>query len=249
MRDSIHRRSTGTIAAICVIGLLALAPSAGAHGRIHGPKRRLGSTTSTNWSGYAIDGTGASSVTGSWTVQPAQCQPGETSWSSPWVGIDGDNSSTVEQTGTDTDCNGGTPSYYAWWEMYPKPTMVIDSSTHPLIPFDSMTGKVDYAAGSFTLTLVDHTQGWTFTTKQSSSKAPRSSVEWIAEGPSTGTLTDFGTLNFSVDSATINGTSGSLQSFGTAANPITMATKKGVVRAAPGPVGSGGSFADTWHHG
>ena len=26
---------------------------------------------------------------------------------------------TVEQTGTDSDCNGGSPVYYAWYEFYP----------------------------------------------------------------------------------------------------------------------------------
>lgn len=215
---------------------------------VHGPKHKLTATTSTNWSGYSVDGTNATSVTGSWTVQPAQCARTETSWSSPWVGIDGDNSSTVEQTGTDTDCSKGTPSYYAWWEMYPAPTMVIP---YTVSPGDSMTGTVTYAGGgNFTMTLTDHTgTGWTYTTTQASTKAPRTSVEWIVEGPSNGTLTDFGSLAFGGDSAAFNGATQTLQGFGQSANPITMTTKKGVVRASPGPVGTGGSFADTWQHG
>jgi hypothetical protein len=185
-------------------------------------------------------------VTGNWTVRPATCARRETSWSSPWVGIDGDTSSTVEQTGTDTDCNRGAPSYYAWWEMYPAPTQMI---SNPIRAGDSMTGSVTYASSAFTMTLIDHTAGWTFRTTQSSTNAQRSSVEWIVEGPSNGTLTDFGTLNFGTDSATINNTSHSLDQFGSAANAITMTTKKGVVRAKPGTLGSGGAFADTWYHG
>lgn len=111
-----------------------------------------------------------------------------------------------------------------------------------------MTGSVTYGASGFVLELTDNTAGWTFSTVQSSTKAPRTSVEWIVEGPSTGTLTDFGTLDFSSDSATINGQSQSLAGFGSAANAITMATKKGVVRAAPGSVSSKGAFSDTWQH-
>src|ERR1700721_1083408 len=61
-------------------------------------------TTSTNWSGYA-----AASGTCS----------GSAKYSSFWVGLDGYNSSTVEQTGSEVDCSGSTPEYYSWYEMYP----------------------------------------------------------------------------------------------------------------------------------
>ncbi len=246
MQIPILGRAGAAASVLSACAVLAAAPAATAHAvRQHAPKHRLTAETSTNWSGYSVDGTNATAVTGNWTVQRASCGRRENSWSSPWVGIDGDTSSTVEQTGTDTDCNGGAPSYYAWWEMYPAPTQVI---SYPISAGDSMTGSVTYASSAFTMTLTDHTAGWSFHTVQSSSKAPRSSVEWIVEGPSNGTLTNFGTLNFSTDSATINGASESLNQFGSAANPITMTTKKGVVRAKPGTVGTGGAFADTWYH-
>ena len=246
MRIRMVGRASVAASVLSVCAALAAAPAATAHAvRQHAPKHKLTAETSTNWSGYSVDGTNATAVTGNWIVQPANCARRETSWSSPWVGIDGDTSSTVEQTGTDTDCNGGTPFYYAWWEMYPAPTQVIND---PIKAGDSMTGSVTYASSGFTMTLTDHTANWTYSTTQSS-KAPRTSVEWIVEGPSNGTLTNFGTLSFSTDSATINGASQSLDQFGSAANPITMTTKKGVVRAQPGTVGSGGAFADKWFHG
>lgn len=247
MQISVIGRAGAAASVLSACAVLAAAPAATAHAvRQHAPKHRLTAETSTNWSGYTVDGTNATAVTGSWTVQPATCAPRETSWSSPWVGIDGDTSSTVEQTGTDTDCNHGTPNYYAWWEMYPAQTQVIDE---PITAGDSMTGSVTYAASGFTMTLTDNTAGWTYQTTQTSSKALRTSVEWIVEGPSNGTLTDFGTLSFSTDSATINGVSQSLDKFGTSANAITMTTKKGVTRAAPGGLSRGGDFADTWYHG
>jgi hypothetical protein len=212
----------------------------------NGPKHKYGRGTSTNWSGYAVDGTGATSVTGTWTVNKVTCAAGETSWSSPWVGIDGDASKTVEQTGTDSDCNGGTPSYYAWYEMYPKSLVQI-----PIViaPGNSITGTVTYsAASSFTLTLTDNTTHATFTTTQTSKKAQRTSVEWIVEGPSSGTLSNFGTEPFSATSATINGQTGSLYTL-SGANPITMVSAQGVTRATPSSVGKSGAFSVAWQHG
>jgi Peptidase A4 family len=161
------------------------------------------------------------------------------------VGIDGDNSNTVEQTGTDSDCSRGTPTYYAWYEMYPKKVIKIPIT---LNPGDSITGTVSYSSGIFTLTLTDTTTHATYTTTQTSSKAVRTSVEWIVEGPSSGTLSNFGTEPFTSDTATINGQSGSLDSF-SAATPITMVSAQGTTRAAPSGLGPGGSFTDTWQHG
>ena len=75
----------------------------------HAPRHSFGRSTSTNWSGYAVTGSGANHVIGTWTQPTVTCARGENSWSSPWVGIDGDNSNTVEQIGTDSDCSGGAP--------------------------------------------------------------------------------------------------------------------------------------------
>lgn len=61
-------------------------------------------------------------VKGSWVV-PAVTGTGYGS-SAAWVSIDGDQSYTVEQIGTDSDTAAtaawdGTPQYFAWYEMYP----------------------------------------------------------------------------------------------------------------------------------
>src|SRR5208282_1862477 len=49
-------------------------------------------------------------------VAPVDCTKTPNTDSSEWVGIDGWSSDTVEQTGTDADCNGKTPFYYVWYE-------------------------------------------------------------------------------------------------------------------------------------
>lgn len=227
------------------------ASMAQAHVLQHAPKHRVGKGTSTNWSGYAIDGSGASQVIGTWTQQAAKCAPGETSWSSPWVGIDGDVSNTVEQTGTDTDCNNGSPSYYAWYEMYPKSTVVLPMS---VVPGHVYTGSVSYSSASFTLSLTDDSTPnlLTYTERISSKRAARSSVEWIVEGPSNGLLTDFGSspgMPFSSASATINGgPQTGLSAFGSAAQQIVMVNNAGTVRAQPSPVSNDG-FSVVWARG
>src|SRR5947208_14092498 len=96
-----------TAAALTAAATLALAPSALASPHSRGPiqdKHGRVTSTSSNWSGYDVTGSGALDATGSW-VQPSvlSCSRKENSWSSPWVGIDGDTSGTVEQIGTDSD--------------------------------------------------------------------------------------------------------------------------------------------------
>src|SRR5438270_80064 len=173
-----------------------------AHSGRHAPKRGFGRGTSTNWSGYAVDGSSATSAIGTWTQPSVTCGIGENSWSSPWVGIDGDNSNTVEQTGTDSDCRNGKPVYYAWYEMYPKRLVQIPITVSA---GDTITGSVSYSSGSYSLTLTDNTAKESYTTTQFSRKALRTSVEWIMEGPSNGLLTNFGTAPFSAATATISG--------------------------------------------
>src|SRR5580704_16340313 len=69
---------------------------------------------STYWSGYAATTGTYTSVSASWTEPAGTCTSGD-QWSSFWVGLDGYNSNSVEQTGSDVDCSGATPKYYAWY--------------------------------------------------------------------------------------------------------------------------------------
>src|SRR5262249_43134748 len=104
-------------------------------------------TFSTNWSGYAVvAGHGAINAgCGSWTVPVAQGQ----GYSATWVGIDGYNSRSVQQIGTESDMVNGKASYYAWYEMYPNPTVPI---TTPIQPGDAISASVTYTPGiGFTL--------------------------------------------------------------------------------------------------
>ena len=78
------------------------------------PGARNATTISTNWSGYAATGGNGSftSVSSSWAEPMGTCRSGN-QYSSFWVGLDGYNSGSVEQTGSEVDCSGSTPHYYS----------------------------------------------------------------------------------------------------------------------------------------
>ncbi len=237
--------SRAVTAALAVGALSAAAPAlaAGSH-RAAGPNHRIAHSTSSNWSGYAVSGFGPyTSVSSSWTQPAVDCARTPTAWSAFWVGLDGDTTNTVEQTGTEADCSKGSAVYYAWYEMYPKyPFNYADRVSAG----DSFSAAVTYSGrGYFKLTLSDTTRGWSHTTTQRLKSAKLGSAEAIAEAPSGSggvlPLADFGTAAFS--GATANGSL--LTSSTPGLDPITMASG-GTVKAAPSPISSGG-FSDTWY--
>lgn len=191
-------------AVIPVIGLLVLPPTASAAIAItHSPFQGISgisNATSPNWSGYAAHGAADSfnSVSASW-VQPAGHCTGKATYSAFWVGLDGYTSKTVEQTGSEVDCVGGSPMYYAWYEMYPAFSVNFGNAVSP---GDHFTASVTARGFSFTLKIADTTKGWSHTVTKSQTSAQKSSAEVIAEAPCcTGAgdilpLTDFGKVQF-----------------------------------------------------
>jgi hypothetical protein len=215
-----------------------------------------GTTTSGNWSGYAVTGKGFTKAEGSWIVPTVTCSTG-TEYAVFWVGIDGYSSNTVEQAGTETVCSGGKPQYTAWYEFYPTtPILTITSMT--VEPGDTMSSSIVYSSstGEFTVTITDQRTGKSFSKSAKVSGAARSSAEWIAEAPSSGIilpLADFGTVLFGKDSTGIAGTCsaadssahGPIGSFSTI-EEITM-EKNSVKEAIPSALSTDGtSFSVNW---
>jgi hypothetical protein len=195
-----------------------------------------------NWSGYASTAGPFKSVSASW-VQPAGKCTARTTYSSFWVGIDGDRSNTVEQTGSEVDCFGGVPQYYAWYEMYPA---FPHNYGNVVKPGDHFTASVTASASTFTLTISDTTEGWTHKTVKSSTTATKHSAEVIAEAPSSSTgvlpLTNFGVVNF--DAAMANGSALGSSS----PTKINMVTSGGVTKASTSALTNGENFSVTWKH-
>ncbi|MFZ0248890.1 MAG: G1 family glutamic endopeptidase [Acidimicrobiales bacterium] len=259
-----------------IIGKVTLPGALGSllGGRNANGLRRATAVQSSNWAGYADTNDTFNSVASSWTEPTVNCANsnsgldgilglstldgllgGPGAASAFWVGLDGYNSTSVEQLGTDSDCDSGSPSYYAWYEMYPNPSVTLPSQ-YPVQPGDHLTALVsaNSAGTSFTLMIKDSTAGWTFSTTQTGSGFARSSAEVIAEAPSSCSilfcsevpLADFGQVDYSgssvIDSA---GTKGSLASFD--ANEITM-SDNGTTLATPSSLSSdGSSFSVAWN--
>lgn len=232
--------------------------------RQHAPMVRVavpgvdGTATSTNWSGYAVTGTAFTYAKGSWHVPGVDCAKTPNTYSSHWVGIDGFSDKTVEQIGTESDCSGGTPSYYAWYEFFPAGMVPISSV--PVGDGNIISAEVSYNGSQFTLKLTNEKTGKSFSTTQTASKARRTSAEWISEAPSLGgsvlPLADFVKSNFGYDKTSIKNTNyasdsavtGPISDFGSKVEEITMAngsTKKAVPS---GLTTDGSSFSVTWKH-
>jgi Peptidase A4 family len=240
--------------------------------------RHATNVQSQNWSGYADNQDTYNSVAASWTQPTVDCSssgggsagilngllggnglgnllgPGSSA-SSFWVGLDGYSSNSVEQLGADSDCNGKTPTYYAWWEMFPNPSQVL-SSSYPVHPGDQMTAWVaSNASGTdFYLALKDSSAGWSFATNQTASPGfGRSSAEVVAEAPSSCNilfcselpLADFGQVGFGgADLIDNSGNNGSLAAFN--ANAITMVVGNKTLALPSNLSADGRSFSVSW---
>jgi hypothetical protein len=152
--------------------------------------------TSSNWSGYAAatnlnnpQSDSVTDVSGTWTVPTATASSSKsTAYSSVWVGIDGYNSSSVEQIGTDSDVVNGKATYYVWYEMYPQASSDVTGMT--ISAGDTISASVQYLAsgshaGQFELSITDTSRANdSFTIYENGSGLQRSSAEWIVEAPS-----------------------------------------------------------------
>lgn len=214
---------------------------------------------SSNWSGYAVTGSASSvtSASGSWIV-PA-VTGATTAYAACWVGIDGFSSSTVEQTGTLSYISGGRSYYEAWYEFYPLQAIMPISLT--VSPGDTISASVTYStspSAEFTLYIKDISTGISYSTTESVASLgytpARSSAEWIVEAPSSNVgvlpLANFGTAYFGeyytplvtgTCYATINSVPGSIGSFGSAVQTITMVNSRGAAEATPSSLVDGGT--------
>ncbi|HKS47849.1 MAG TPA: G1 family glutamic endopeptidase [Amycolatopsis sp.] len=131
-----------------------------------------------NWGGYVSFGS-FTTATASWTEPSVTCTSTDDVLA-PWVGIDGDGSSTVEQTGVVTDCSSGSPVYQAWYEMYPAAPVYYSNAVGA---GDKISATVTRTGtNTYQLTISDTTKGWSRTVIKSLNSR-HSSAEAIIESP------------------------------------------------------------------
>lgn len=198
--SSVLRRPLAAVGLLSLVaaGSLVVSGAASAHVAAHHWKsvpmiRPKGSQTvagnskavqlSLNWSGYAVTSTSKFNYVHTEFVQPAvKCNGKKFSDASQWVGLDGFNSGTVEQDGTDAHCVGPdhmTPVYHAWYEMFPAVSVPV----FQVKPGDVIDAQVTFKSGLFTTTITDVTSGKSAATSARCSQCERSSAEWVVERP------------------------------------------------------------------
>lgn len=251
-RHSLGRGATVVAVAVAAAATTAVAlavpasaSSAVRHAPVHaGHITHVVHATSSNWAGWDNTGSTYTTVSASWVQPSVTCASHETSYSSFWIGLDGDGSNSVEQTGSESDCANGRATYYSWYEFYPAYPV---NYTNTVRPGDHFSATVtSTSAGHYTLTLTDSTQGWTRTKTGTASSGRNASAEVIAEAPSSSSgvlpLANFGTMTFS--NAKVNGAA-----LGTVPTPqkITMASGS-TVKAAVSSLTNNTTFTVTWRH-
>jgi Peptidase A4 family len=271
--------ATLALAALALAGLPAAAHAATAPGvTVHSLRRALVTLPRTalphpqaaaavavaysgNWSGYADSvhrHVALRYVQADWKIPPVNCAlsrvgSGGQATNSDWVGLDGYNSRTVEQTGTTAVCDGSlTPHYYAWFEMFPlNPVAFSDVG-----PGDAIDAAVYFNGSAYQIKLTDLTSGGQISVTQkcpAGSQCLNSSAEVITEIPGESApqvgLANFGQANFTSARVTsAEGTRGTLASgrLWTSARVQLEDTSNGHMLATAGPLRGGQAFVESW---
>jgi hypothetical protein len=267
-------RLSARLAASVTVALAAVAVGAGsasaaglsAHGQLVHPVSglKLNANQSSNWFGYS-QGTleqGSklfNAISGDWTVPAAtQHTSGQAEASSDWIGIGGGcvdagctlTDSTLIQTGTEQDVDStGAPSYSAWWELVPAPSISISNMT--VSPGDHMHASLSEVvndADVWTISIEDVTKGESFSTTVPY-PSTHATAEWIEETPlEIGTDAGFAALpnltNPAFSSGTVNGSPVAL----TSSEQMQLIDSNSNVIGTPSAPNDGGAGFDacTW---
>jgi hypothetical protein len=211
-----------------------------------------GTTSSLNWSGYAVTpGSGISAVSSTFTVPSAGLAP--PGFAATWTGIGGYNTSDLIQAGTGEDSLPSNPligaQYFAWYELLPNSeTPLTNCSGDPnctVTPGDNVSVNISNVSGNtWSISLSDSGKwSWSQDVSYSSSK---SSAEWILEAPTLvaqTVLAPVGTVHFGPTSTYTDGSGTHTIAAG---NPTQIDLGTGVVNeATPSALASDGqSFND-----
>jgi hypothetical protein len=208
-----------------------------------------------NWAGYVSTGRGTrfTEVSGTW-VQPAvSCTLGRSTYMSSWVGLGGDSTQTLEQIGTEADCDAdGHATYSSWFELYPT------ASGNPKLtirPGDVVSASVTVIGRKVRLRMVNQTLGTRFSRPLHTDEIDVSSAEWIVEAPSIcltdsdascrdSVLSDFGSTEFTQACARTTDQAGGVTGARWTGKAYTLGTDRSAAARARGRASpSGGARA------
>ena len=215
-----RRRMTVALAA-AALPLAVAATSAGASPSAHARVVRVGhlvpatagavlptrdaTVSSLNWAGYTVlPGLAITGVKSTFTVPKAGVAP--PGFSASWAGIGGYNPKDLIQAGTTSDTvGGGTPRYYAWYEILPDSERLIigcSGDAHCTVRPGNRVSVDIHAVGAnlWSVSLVNSGH-WSWHSNISYHSS-QSSAEWILEAPTVGaqtTVANVGTAYFGTE--------------------------------------------------
>jgi peptidase A4-like protein len=242
----------GTLAcAAMAVGSASASTNVNRHiGPIAG-KQRVGHDLfySTNWSGYVADNRTFNSASGTWQMPEANCSAvkgQKETVATFFIGLDGFNSGTVEQTGVDAICIGKTEFYEPWYEFYPEAAVF---SNNPVSPRDNLTADVSVSSdgSTVTTTLSDPDQGWTLTSPEHSTAGlALNSADWIVESPAHA-LTNYGSVTYGSASATnSSGHTGTISDDAWNHDELIMVKGRRIISQPGNLFARGASFSVDW---
>jgi hypothetical protein len=197
-RTTIARGLAAALAAVAALATASVAsaarPHAGLGTLIPAHKGQVlplhgGTTSSLNWSGYAVTpGSGITAVSSTFTVPTAGLVP--PGFAATWTGIGGYSTSdliqagTAEQSAPDNPVLG--PQYYAWYELLPNSetqlTNCSGDANCTVTPGDTVSVNISHVSGTtWSISVADSGKwSWSQNVTYGSSE---SSAEWILEAP------------------------------------------------------------------
>lgn len=208
------------------------------------PVAPAASYTSTNWSGYLSAGGHYTAVSASWIAPTAKGNGTTESGDAAWIGIGGVTSDDLIQIGTENIIEpDGTVYSGAFYELLPDVSQEVPGVT--VAPGDAISASISQvSATKWSMSISNQTTGQSYTATVTYTST-NSSAEWIEEDPSyaSGGLVpfdNFGTINFTGASTTVNGTAMSIS--GAQGSNITMvAGPSRTVVAQPSALGASGT--------
>jgi hypothetical protein len=210
---------------------------------------------SANWAGYVVtpnDASGFSAVSGQWRQPSVSCTANaRPTYSAYWVGLGGGDqqSTALEQIGTQSDCSAtGQTRYYAWYELVPSAPVRLPLK---VAAGDSLWARTAVHGDRVALTIIDQTthRRWQRTLTMTKAAPDTSTAEWIAEAPSrcTGSdlancrplpLANFARARFADAHATAAGHTGTISDPRWTAEAVELAPSAGALFG----LGPGGFF-------
>jgi hypothetical protein len=193
---------------------------------------------SSNWAGQIATGSTFTDISGAWVVPTVRATT-NTELSGTWLGIDDGNGSpsSIIQTGTGQQTQGGSTLYFAWYELFPAQPVILGGVS----PGDQMQAQVVQDSGTaWTINIAD-TTSLNSASIPVTYNGPADTAEWIEELPSVSSgpqppLANFGSATFTqlaldaVDPGT------------TTISPTDMIDGSGNIIAATGAISSGPTF-------